>query len=645
MRKLFTTLAFAVLFCAAQGQVLFTYGKDSVTAAEFLKAYQKNNAATAKDQYTVSSYLDLYINSRLKIREAKTEGIDTLPQMVADLQNLRAQIIPSYLNDEQGLSKLVNEAFTRSQKDIHLAHIFIAYNKTGVYNESASEKIANDIYQRLQKGESFSKLAAESSDDPSAKTNGGDLGFITAFTLPYELENLAYNTPVGQLSKLYRSKAGFHIFKNLGERPDPGTMKAAEILLAFPPGADDKMKADIKKRADSIYNRLMKGDDFGKLAEKFSNDVISAASLGAIAEFGTGDYDPAFESVAFSLPKDGAISKPFLTSHGWHIVKRISRIPVNKDAGNLAAMEKLADKTKLSDRINSTRASMAKKISTLVGFRTAPVSERSISDYTDSVINQKTPQLPTGINASTVLFTVGNKEVSAANWIDYARTYRYKSDGTGIKPTQALWEEFKEYSTIEYYKDNLEKYNPEFRAQLDEFRDGNLFFEIMQRKVWGPAQADTVALEKYYNSHRQKYQWNKSADAVVFYTNENEVATKAYRDLQKNPSNWRLAVTLYEDKLAADSNRFELDQLPAQGKDSKAGSLTKIVKNDTDNTLAFAYVIRIYPNREQRSFADAKGLVINDYQDELELKWLKELRVKYPVNINQALLTELQKKQ
>jgi peptidyl-prolyl cis-trans isomerase SurA len=644
MLKSFVTLVFVIAFSAVNGQVLFTYGKDSVTAAEFLKAYKKNNAATAKDQYTISSYLDLYINSRLKIKEAKAEGLDTLPQMVSDLQNLRAQIVPGYLNDEQGLSKLIEEAFLRSQKDIHLAHIFISYTKTGIYNEVAAEKTANDIYQRLQKGESFSKLAAEFSDDPSAKANGGDIGFITAFTLPYELENLAYTTQAGQLSKLHHSKAGIHIFKNLGERPSPGTMKAAEILLAFPPDADEKSKAAIKKSADSLYNRLTKGDDFGKLAEKFSNDVVSAASQGMITEFGTGEYDPAFESVAFSLLKDGAVSKPFLTSHGWHIVKRISRIPVNKDSNNLSAIERLAEKTKSSDRINTTRASLAKKLAAQVGFKNSVITDKAISDYYDSILNQKNPSLPTGISGTSVLFTTGKKNITAADWIEYARTFRYKSDGTGIKQTAALWEEFKEWATIEYYKDNLEFYNPDFKAQLEEFKDGNLFFEVMQRKVWGPAQADTAALEKYFNSNRQKYQWIKSADAIVFYTNDADVASKAYNELKKNPSGWRQVNLAYEESLAADSNRFESDQLPGEGKDLKAGTFTKLVKNDSDNTIAFAYVIRIYPNKEPRSFADAKGLVINDYQDELEMKWLNQLRAKYPVTINQTVLQEMQKK-
>jgi peptidyl-prolyl cis-trans isomerase SurA len=646
MRKSF--FAITILFflaVAAQSQVIFTYGKDSVTAADFLKAYQKNNAATSKERYTLNDYLDLYINSRLKIKEAKTLGYDTLPQMIADLQNLREQIIPTYMSDEQGVKKLIDEGFRRSQTDVHISHIFISYTHNGLYDSAAAEKRAEEAYARLQKGENFSKVAAAFSDDPSVKTNGGDVGFITAFTLPYELENLAYATPAGKISPLYHSKAGIHIFKNTGERPDPGTIKLSEILLAFPPDATAEMKNGIKKLADSLYNRILKGDDFGKLAEKFSNDVVSAASLGMMAEFATGQYDPAFESKAFSLSKDGTVSKPFLTSHGWHIIKRISRTPVNKDPENVSAIETLREKVEASDRINSTKASLIKKIAAQVGVRKSVPDFNSLWAYTDSILNFKTPANPTGITASSNLLTIDGQNFNAANWIDYARSFRYKSDGSGIKPMNVLWDEFTDNSIFNYYKDHLEKFSPAFKAQIEEFRDGNLFFEIMQRKIWGPAQSDTAALEKYFNAHRSKYTWNKSADAIVFYSGDAQVAAKAFRELQKDPKKWKDVVSVYEDKLAADSNRFELSQLPGGEKQNfKPGSFTNSIENKSDKTVSFAYIIKLYPTVMPRSFSEAKGLAINDYQAELETRWLNELRAKYPVTINQPLLLELIKK-
>jgi peptidyl-prolyl cis-trans isomerase SurA len=125
-----------------------------------------------------------------------------------------------------------------------------------------------------------------------------------------------------------RSKIGYHIFKNLGERKAVGKIKAQQLLLAIPPGGDDAAKKQIAARADSLYKRIMAGDNFNRLASEFSNDYITAASGGLMPDISVGQYDPVFEKALWSLSKDGAVSKPFLTSHGWHIVKRISMKPV-----------------------------------------------------------------------------------------------------------------------------------------------------------------------------------------------------------------------------------------------------------------------------------------------------------------------------
>src|SRR6185436_9920590 len=174
--------------------------------------------------------------------------------------------------------------------------------------------------------------------------NKGDIGYITVFTLPYEFENIIYATPAGKYSDPYRSKAGYHIFKNLGERTDIGKMKARQILLAFPPGTDANQAKAIGRLADSLYERIMAGEDFAKLATEYSNDYMTSVSGGMMPEFTIGRYDAAFENVVWSLPKDEAVSKPFLTPHGYHIVKRISIIPVITDANNKTNWQELQQK-------------------------------------------------------------------------------------------------------------------------------------------------------------------------------------------------------------------------------------------------------------------------------------------------------------
>src|SRR5437868_226048 len=220
MKKLIAILTIMVSL-SVSAQTLFYYGTDSVSLKDFLNAYHKNNPGI-KNEKAFQDYLHLYINSRLKIKEAKERGYDTLTQIVSDLENLRQQILPSYINDKESVNKLVDEAFIRSQKDIHLAHIFISFTQNGNYDTLAARQKLDAVMGELGKNANFAEVAIKYSDDPSAKNNGGDLDYITVFTLPYELENLAYATPVGKNSAVYRSKAGYHIFRNLGERRDLG---------------------------------------------------------------------------------------------------------------------------------------------------------------------------------------------------------------------------------------------------------------------------------------------------------------------------------------------------------------------------------------------------------------------------------------
>jgi peptidyl-prolyl cis-trans isomerase SurA len=638
MKKLIAAFGVLISF-SLSAQTIFYYGNDSVTVNEFLKAYNKNKT-NVRTEKAFRDYLNLYIASRLKIKEAKERGYDTLPQMVSDLENLRQQILPNYLNDKEAVNKLVEEAYIRSQKDIHLAHIFISFQQNGTIDTVAALKKLAELKDKLKATPDFLAVAKQFSDDPSAKTNSGDLGWITVFNLPYALENLVYSTGVGKISQVYKSKAGYHIFKNIAERKDWGRIKALQILIANPPGADNSVKDANKKLADSLYQLLLKGADFGALAPKFSNDMVSAASNGQMQEFGVGEYDPVFENAVYSLQKN-ALSKPFLTSHGYHIVKLLEKLPpVTKT--DAKAMETLRSKVEQSDRIASTRTALANRILKQAGYKKSSINTNELWVFSDSVLNSRTTGVPVHVSSSSDLFKIGNKNYLVSDWIGYAQTFRYKPDGSGLKPYPQLWDEFVQAMALNYYQANLENYNEEFKAQIDEFKDGNLFFEIMQREVWGPAQTDSIALAKYFEKNRSKYNWKPSADAVIFYANDMVTAKTFNSDLKKAPASWHELVNTAEDKIAADSSRFEISQIPNPAKQVlQPGTVTTPLLNKSDNTASFAYIIRNYNKTEPRNFADARGLVINDYQIELEKNWVDQLKKKYPVKINEKVLNNL----
>ncbi len=631
----------------ASTQTLFTYGKYAVDAKEFLRAYKKNNTLPVVNKAkAVSDYLDLYINSRLKVREGYDRRYDTLTQIQTEVENLRQQIAENYMNDPEIMSRMQKEAFERSQKDIRVAHIFISFkNERGIVDTTAANLKKNELLKNLQKGDDFLQVAKQASDDSAAKTTLGELGYITVFTLPYEFENAIYNTPVGKYSSVITSKIGYHIFKTLGERKAVGKIKAQQILLAFPPGADDATKKRLASLADSLYKRIIAGDNFNQLATAFSSDYVTAATGGTMPDISVGQYDPVFEKTLWALPKDGAVSKPFSTSHGWHILKRTSLKPVVTDINNKSNLQELQAKIMADSRSKSSQEFIYKTVIEKGRYKKYSYSEEGMRAMTDSLLDQK-PMTAAGrtINPSTPMFSIGDSTYTTTTWLTYAITNRFKNDGSGFKPYEQVKEEFFRFALYNYYRNHLEDFNDEFRYQMMEFKDGNIFFEIMQQEIWNKGHTDNTALQALYEKNKKNYTWNQCTDAVLFFCSDETTANKVYDEIKEKPADWRKIIELYSEKVVGDSSRYEWNQLPNLSKMiPKAGMITSPLVNTNDNTASFAYIIQSYPQPMQRTFNEAKGLVISDYQTILEKEWTESLRKKYPVVIDKKVLSDVSK--
>lgn len=633
-------IAFSLLVfscCTIQAQTLFTYGNRAVSRDEFLKAFNKNNTEAKPSAAHYREYLELYTRFKIKVQAALDMKLDTLPSQKAELRSFRDQVANSYMNDEASINVLIDEAMARAAKDIRVSHIYIQVptNATADQLKKAEAKItlANN---RLLKGEEFSKVAAELSEDPEVQSNKGDIGYITVFTLPYDLENLAYNTPVGKISKVHRSSIGYHIFKNTGERKSPGKIKVAQILLAFPPDATPVQKQQLALRADSIYRVLQAGGDFKQMALAFSNDNISYMNGGELQEFGTGRYDPVFESAAFALKSDGELSKPFTTNFGYHILKRVQWNPVKTDKKDKASIESFRQLVSQNDRMEVSKKILEKKVLQQIGYKKYPVNAKAFSMLTDTILLTGNVPGRSSFKGTEPLIGYAKQTLTVQDYVTYLQAVRGVQNVTGGKSNSQLFEQFVETTGLEYYKQHLEEYNKEFAFQLQEFRDGNLLFEVMQRRIWDQAAVDTVGLRKYYDEHKSNYWWEASADALIFTASNDSIAESIKKKLQASYANWRQLVEQSDGTLQGDSGRFELGQLPVVDRTVfSQGLITATVKSDVDNSASFCYIIKMYNNREPRSFNDARGFVINDYQNWMEDKWIAELKKKYPVKVNE----------
>lgn len=643
MKKIYFLFFIAAFFTSAlQAQTLFTYGGTAVDKQEFLRAYNKNKNPVSDKEKSLREYLDLYIKFKLKVKAARELKLDTLPQLKSDLEGFKSQIAETYMNNENEVNRLVNEAFDRSQKDLHVFHFFAAVDNNMIPADTLKAfQAMQHVDEEFRKGNHDIEKAAGSLSASYVPVKASDMGYITAFSLPYEIENILYGLKPGEASKPYRTAKGWHAFMLSDERKSPGKWRVAQILLAFSPGSTDNNM--MKKKADSIHSLLAKGADFSEMAKSVSDDKMTYMTGGEIPEFGTGRYDPSFENEVFKLKKDGEIGQPFATSFGFHIIKRIKQTPTPADPNDPDFRPALKQKVLQDNRVNVARDIFLRDITKQVGLKKLnAVKEVDLYRFADSV--SANPDAPISKKIPIYdkpLFTIGKSSFNGNGWLSFVRDYKsapgiYKGESYPV-----LFDKYINTSVLEYYRRNLESFSPDYHYQIEEFRDGNVLFEIMERYVWGPASNDSAGLAKLYNEKKAQYQWGRSASVIVFNCTNKELADEAIAAVT-NGKDWKKLVEEKNNLVMADSGRYEISQIPMESNVIPAeGLITKPVINTFDGSTSFIKFIKLFSAGEQRNFEDSRGLLINDYQAVIEERWINSLKKKYPVKVNEEVFRSL----
>jgi peptidyl-prolyl cis-trans isomerase SurA len=639
MKKLLTCFLAGIVFSTvAKAQTLFTYGTKTVSQKEFIRAFEKNQTPGSKRQ-AMEEYLPLYINYKLKVQDAIDKKMDTLPNQKDELENYRSQLVENYINIKSNTSALVKEAFNRSQKDILLGHLFVGFtDSNGIANAAIA---AGKAKAALDAKEDFSNVVRQYSTDETNRLSGGMAGWITAFSIPYQYETIVYNLPVNGYSDVIKSAGGFHIFKKIAERPSAGTVKVAQLMLINTEPGNNVLEEKNKKLADSLYDVLLKGASFDSLALTFSNDRTSYDNGGLLPEFGVGTYSGTFEEQAFRLSNKGEISKPFSTEYGWHILKLIEKKPTPNNLEDAEYNALISQKVTATGRTEAVRNEFLKIKLKQLGFKPSPtLNEKELWLFTDSAISKGSVK-SFKTNDKTVLFTIAGSASTAGQWIQFVESARL-APASQQKTYAEFMEAFKIAQTEDYLHKNFQKLEPSFAQQYKEFKDANLLFEAMDKQVWSKASSDEKGLLTYYNLNKNKYRWASSANALMVTCTDSTLLTEVVGKIEKAPLEWRQLNTLFADKVIADSGRYELSQLPGNGNKTYAAKVfSEVVKNELDGSKSFAYILQLLPADEQRSFEDARGFVINDYQQILEQRWISALKKKYPVKINNAVFNKL----
>lgn len=637
MQKIVVFIVIVFLGLSTQAQVLFTYGKKQVTKQEFLAAFNKNpNSNTSRKQGLIE-YRELYPNYKLKVQSAYDEKLNEDPSFKAEVDNFKRQITENVINEEANIKMLTDEAFKRSQKDLDIAHIFIENNSNG--SEVAKINLA---YADLKKGISFDTVLNKYCSDAIIKANKGSIGFITTFTLPYEIETLVYNTKPGNFTIPYKSNYGWHIFKVNSERAALGKRKVAQILLTIPPNPKPEDVTKVENEINALYDKINAGQDFGELAKTYSADYNTSNIGGEMGEIGVGKFDKDFEQKIFSLKTKNEISKPFKTPYGFHILKLIDILPVPKDANEPNYAAALRQRVENSERLNVAKKNLVKKWMVLTKFRKSFYNEQQVFEFADSSWQNKIKPAFVIVNDSTILFSFEKLDVKLAEFAGAIKSAKYSGGELAKKSLKEILQDFEETKCAEYYRNNIELYNPSMKQQLKEFEDGNLLFAAMDKMVWQKSNDDTAGLRKTFENNKAKFNWQPSLSAIVISANSKEVAAELHQLFKTNIQNWRDSVAAKGATASADSGRFEYNQLPAHITIQKQkGFMSEATKSPTDDSYSFLLITQVHNQIEPRNFEDARGLVMAEYQKVIEQQWINNLKKKYPIKFNEAVWSNI----
>lgn len=724
---IYLLLVVALWACKSTGQLstgqeyLFTIGDTAVPTDEFVYVYNKNNVNKDSifDRSDVEDYLDLFINFKLKVKEAKILGLDQKDSFKKELEGYRKQLAKPYLTESKATDDLVKEAYERLKYEINASHILINVQPNAAPKDTLAAfnkiiGIRNDIVNGKTQ---FAEAAKLYSQDPSAERNGGNLGYFSAFQMVYPFETASFNTNVGDISMPFRTRFGYHIVSVDDRRPSRGKVKVAHIMIRSNEGMPEELKKQNKEKIEEIRKKLTSGVDWDQLCSQFSQDLATSKKGGMLPWIGSGNVDPQFEAAAFGLQAKGELSAPVLTPYGWHIIKLEDKQP-------LEAYDELA--SQLKERIEKDSRSRLNKKMLINRLKTEndfvanqPVIDQAITEADSSLLNANWLINADHPSTGKTLFTIKNLNFKTDSFFQYV--VKKQRARPGIPQKKLMKEYFEDYVghvlTL-YEEDQLSEKYLDYRMLLKEYNEGIMLFELMDEKVWTKAVKDTVGLNHFFNQNKNNYHWKERVDAIIFDA-ANEQVIQEVKTL-KDSSHFivdQLILKMTDGKIDPEKeknvddiiNQLINDKRVKVVINSTAGNLNKaksikeymfskgvneesielneggvdhvminvlslsakelekkfntgsplnlqiseglFEKKDkdilskidwvpgessilsVDNRFYWLVVNHVVP-KAPKALNEIKGVVISDYQNQLESDWLKELKEKYPVKIN-----------
>ena len=645
----------------AQSSDVLDIAGERVSLDDFQHVYGKNNRDSVYSVEALDDYMELFINFKLKVREAEAMGMDTAEAFITELAGYRSQLARPYLVDGDLLDAMVEEAYQRKGMEVRASHILVSVddNATPADTLAAWNRIQG-IRARVTSGEDFEAVARSKngSDDPSAASNGGDLGWFTAFQMVYPFECAAFNTPEGEVSTVVRTRFGYHILNVVGKRKARGEVQVAHIMVRMPADAPQDQVANAEGRIQEVKRLLLSGESFESLALKYSEDPSTANKGGLLPWFGTGKMVESFEDAAFGLEEPGDLAGPVRTDYGFHLLKLMDKktLPTFEES-----RRELSKKVRRDSRAEITKTSFVRA---LKGEYGATVSNRRREALKAAAIKVDSLFYPghplEGVRKSELgrtLFSVAGSPRTVEDFLTWANAGKIRNvDRPQAAMVSQEIDNYVAQELLAYEDTQLEAKHNDYRLLMEEYHDGILLCELTDQKVWSRAVKDTTGLMEFHGQNRNEFMWEERLDAGIHTCEDAKIAKKVRKELRKNSDIEGLRRELIAERPLALRNEFGKFVEGENGWADRAfealrdGSLAPdkhgltILETTEGGDQIILVHVKEHMMPEPKELDECRGQAIAAYQDHLEKEWIMELRRKYPHDINREALYSLVRK-
>jgi peptidyl-prolyl cis-trans isomerase SurA len=503
-----------------------------------------------------------------------------------------------------------------------------------------SVKNLADYYKNA--ADKFMDIAPKTSDDPSVVDNRGDLNYFSSLDMVYPFETAAYNTKVGDVSPVVRTRFGYHILKIYDKRESRGEIFVSHIMAKFGKDATEQDKANAKTKIDELYGKLKAGQVFEDLARQFSDDKQTGDRGGQLQPFKSGKLPKTFEDAAFALKANGDYSNPVLTQYGWHIIKRndLKGVPPFNEIKN-----ELKTRVTRDGRSQMGRVALMERVKKENNFKENLKNRDELGNVLDTTYLKATWSASRANKlGNKEIFNLGGRSYTQnefAKFLETQMTFRSPTDVKEIM--KGIYKTWVEESIVNFEDAQLEKKYVDFRNLLREYRDGILLFDLTDQKVWSKAVKDTSGLKDFYEKNKNNYLWAERAEVSIFKCLNEKVAKDVRKQIKDGKTQKEITESvnkLSQLNLSVENVTYLKGENANVDNNWKAGVVANNINDDKEKKIFVIVVDKILP-KSPKSLAECRGLVTADYQNYLEKEWLDYLKKKYVVKVNNDVISTI----